>query len=88
MTSNTKNVGDLFQKAQFANQTVFSSDKDSVLRAPTGEMVKEEGEKKKTKKTTDTQFKCFDSLVKESELPQAFASFNPALTASILSCTI
>lgn len=42
-----------------------------MLGAPAGEKVEEGGG------LTGTQFKCFDSLVKGTELPQAFAHFNP-----------
>ena len=43
MTSNTKKVGNPFRKIQFANLTVFSFDKNSVLGAPAGENVEEGG---------------------------------------------
>lgn len=69
--SNTKKVGELFRRYRLLIR--LSSFLTKIQR---WEPLLGRGQRRKGE-ITETWFKCFDSLVKESELLQAFAHFNP-----------
>ena len=85
MTSNTKKVGNPFRKIQFANLTLSSLlTKIQCWGLLLGRTWRREGG------TTGTQFKCFDSLVKENDVQRRMMcrrhlhTLTPAVTVRIL----